>query len=276
VEQSLATAAKTETEKQSDEQQPQRGREDPGMAAQAETPAEPASVPPEEVKSETPVDPTVEQPAAHPTNPRAAAYRDPRAAMPTDPRAATYTDPRAAQPPPINTPDMPNASTGQPGNEPWRTSYEAFRANFAVQPTADGQYQVDWGQLHALKNAHDMQVSADGRQQVGREEAEALGKQLLEMGELQWEATLTDAEVVEGNLTPRLGLPPLPEPLHLEFAVGSEWTGRSFEDFKPGERVRFIAQITEFNGPYSMIAVVRSMESLSAADVAPVRDPRRR
>jgi hypothetical protein len=148
-----------------------------------------------------------------------------------------------------------------PSPESWPTSYDAFRANFTVQRRS-GQYQVDWGTLGVLQQAHDALYSPARASAVpGPWESIALAAQLASVGEFTWEAKLIKA-ADDGNWAERLDLAPLPEPLSLELVLDRD--SGNWEGHKVGDDVRLTGRFVAFAGQYKIVAAIRFSERTSA------------
>jgi hypothetical protein len=157
------------------------------------------------------------------------------------------TEGQFAPGPPANV-SFPGGAEEQAGNvDPaqWRTSYDAFRANVQVDSTL-GIPQVKFRAINELQAALDevRQEEADG--DVGEEELAERARKFAAVGEVTWEATLTDADVSAGDWTARLNLPPLPEPLELNLALDEKNPG-NWQSLKAGERVRFVGRFVDYD-----------------------------
>jgi hypothetical protein len=139
--------------------------------------------------------------------------------------------------------------------ESWPSNYDAFRANFTVEPRGD-QYQVNWGSLGALQQVHDAMYSADGSSQVpGPLQAAGLVAQLASVGEFTWETRLTKRGAGDRQWAERLDLPPLPAPLSLELVLDHD--SGNWQRLRVGDRVRLTGRFIAFAGQYKIVAAIR-------------------
>lgn len=167
---------------------------------------------------------------------------------------------RGGEGPRSDRPDMDDGRHDQAAAEPappesWATSYEAFRANFTVQPQGGG-YQVNWGTLVGLQMVHDALYGADGKARTpGPLQAAVLGAQLAALGEFSWEARLTEPPADDTDWADRLDLPPLPAPLSLELVLDSN--SGDWQRLRPGSRVHLTGHFVAFAGQYKIVAAIR-------------------
>lgn len=230
-----------------------RQSRDPRMNLQSESAAgsEPAGVP-----SGVSADPL---PAMLPPLPTGAA----QAADGSSPAQTTASDQTA----PPNFPD----------NDPWRTSYDAFRANIIVQDRGRSGLYVEWGTLQALKQAQELHKQFSDTGSVSPENIEEIEKLLVAVGEFSWEATLTQTADQAGDWTAPLGLPPLPAPFELTFVLDSERDPGRWQSLEAGDQVRFIGRFTHIDDDYGLVAAIRFPEeaSINGSDQRPAETDRR-
>ena len=87
-----------------------------------------------------------------------------------------------------------------PVGDAWRTSYDAFRANFK-SPSDSRSGTVDWGSLTTLKEAHDTLMQFESTGSVSEADLAEVSRQLDAIGELSWEATLLQTSDQQGEWT---------------------------------------------------------------------------
>ncbi len=178
----------------------------------------------------------------------------------------------AAAVPQASTP--PIAAGLQPDDEAWRTSYDAFRAN--IKPTSNHSLiDVDWGDLHALKQAHDTLLRLESAGSVDEAGLAEIRLQLDAVGEVNWEATLSDTSDQHGDWTRPLGLPMLPEPLEIRFILDPARDPGPWRDLKAGDRVHFIGRFYAFHEEFGVTVAIRFQENHPAGEIAPTEQPRR-
>ncbi|HEY4721991.1 MAG TPA: hypothetical protein VII92_09105, partial [Anaerolineae bacterium] len=146
-------------------------------------------------------------------------------------------------------------------DEPWRTDYEAFRANFSVQELGEGQYEVDWGKLQSLEQANalieNIQNIVNSGSAPSPAEIANLTKVLEDVGEFSWETTLIDAELKGEVWNDRLNLSPMPKPLALVFVLDKLLNRTDPNQFKAGDQVRFIGRFIAVANKYEIVAAIR-------------------
>jgi hypothetical protein len=140
-----------------------------------------------------------------------------------------------------------------PDQEPWRTSFDAFRDNLKPTRTETG-WQLSWGNLTALQQAYDQATTtaADAR---GRE-IPAAAISLDSLGEFAWEATLAGQPGEQIDWAKSLGLA-LPEPFHLVCQLDHERGPGQWQRFFPGDRVKFIGRFIGFEGEGGVRIAIR-------------------
>src|SRR5262249_26494876 len=125
--------------------------------------------------------------------------------------------------------------------QPWRTSFDAFRINLTPTRTENG-WQLNWGQLAALREAHD-----SGSPTPAALEA---------LGELVWDASIS-AQPDQGIAWAKsLGLT-LPEPFHLAAELDGERGAGHWRRFFPGDQVKVIGRFTGFEGDAGIRIAIR-------------------
>jgi len=146
---------------------------------------------------------------------------------------------RIAQPPPPGEPNLVDGS-------PWRTSYPELLRRIKVlegdgqSPRIDltelglfgQQIELNWTLMQSLAN-----------QDVGTmlaRTSEVLPEGVV--GEVIWEALLVEPPKYPGSVV-SLDLPPPPEPVQFQFFADDKLETGNWEQFKPGDRVRFIARL---------------------------------
>jgi hypothetical protein len=177
-------------------------------------------------------------------------------------------------------PAEPQASTRpiaagiQPGDEDWRTSYDAFRAN--IKPASNRSLiEVDWGDLHALKQAHDTLLRLESAGSIDEAGLAEISQLLDAVGEVNWETTLTDTSDQHGDWTRPLGLPMLPEPLGISFILDPERDPGPWQNLKAGDRVQFIGRFYSLDEDHRVTVAIRFREDQPADEIAPTEQPRR-
>lgn len=139
------------------------------------------------------------------------------------------------------------------GDESWRTSYDAFRAN--ITPPNRSQPTIGWGAIEPLAAAHDTWSRHGGSLD---EAALAEVKQgLAAAGEVTWEATLVATGDESGDWTEALGLPPLPEPLTIRFILDPEQEPGPWQKLQSGEPVQFVGRFFEFPDANGITVAIR-------------------
>jgi hypothetical protein len=162
---------------------------------------------------------------------------------------------RNNQPPEFNTPGGPGQRTGQPpppgepnlvDGSPWRTSYPELLRRIKVLE-GDGQSpRIDLTELGLFgqqieRNWTLMQSLAN--QDVGTmlaRSSEVLPEGVV--GEVIWEAFLVEPPKYPGSVV-SLDLPSPPEPVQFQFFADDKLETGNWKQFKPGDRVRFIARL---------------------------------
>ena len=210
-----------------------------------------------------------------------------RAPVPSDrvaalPAVSPASDPRSSASAPAGPaePAEPGAPPNLPDSDPWRTDYYVFRANFTVG--ADGTISVNepWPGMVRMQELS-VRAKHNYDQLVGRA-ARMTPTSFLEMpelgevGEFMWEATVAQPVGAEAAWTEVLGLPPLPEPLKIEFRLDNERGAGPWQQLAVGDRVRFVGRLIGFAGHNVWVAAIRFPADQPASPAAPSRDPRRR
>lgn len=162
----------------------------------------------------------------------------------------------------------------QPANlvdqAPWRTSFDAFRANLAPTRTENG-WQLNWGELTALKQAHD-QATAGATDARGRD-LTAATPSLDSLGQFTWEAGLSQQPDEQTDWSKALGLA-LPEPFKLICQLDNERGPGEWRRFFPGDHVKFIGRFVGFEGEGGIQIAIRFPDDVLATP--PVRSETRR
>lgn len=164
---------------------------------------------------------------------------------------------------------------------PWRTNYETFASSYHAEMGRDGQWQIQWtgapdfGAWYTalrLRTAASMQAAnLGGRDSTGGSSPQA---QQFEQAADQALAQLTGvewtADVVEISTAPetpsQLSLPPLPEPLRINFVVEPQ-DAPNWSRVQPGDRVRFAVRFssTELTDAPTITAYMTLKEATSSA-----------
>jgi hypothetical protein len=188
----------------------------------------------------------------------------PAAALPAGlaqpPTAGVPSPPPEAFPPAA---EPPGVSAAPPSNddEAWRTSYDAFRANFNITSGERG-VDVDWGELEELR---DVGKGIPAEFENRKEPAPAVVA--LDLPEVQWEAIYTGlpSNGPQGVIT--FDVLPLPPPLRIEFRL-SDPTGQlgGAEESKVlndnvGKRLRFQGKLA-MSSPKTIVVLVSKPEVL--------------
>jgi hypothetical protein len=188
----------------------------------------------------------------------------PAAALPAGlaqpPTAGVPSPPPEAFPPAA---EPPGVSAAPPSNddEAWRTSYDAFRANFNITSGERG-VDVDWGELEELR---DVGKGIPAEFENRKEPAPAVVA--LDLPEVQWEAIYTGLPPngPQGVIT--FDVLPLPPPLRIEFRL-SDPTGQlgGAEESKVlndnvGKRLRFQGKLA-MSSPKTIVVLVSKPEVL--------------
>jgi hypothetical protein len=162
-------------------------------------------------------------------------------------RPARAESPAAASSRPPTTPSRNDARPVQPANLPdqaaWRTSFDAFRGNLTAAHTDTG-WQLSWGEMSAVQQAHDQTVAAGDPQS---REAISLPATLDALGEVTWEATLAEQPNEHTDWSKALGLA-LPEPFKLITQLDGDRGAGQWGRFFPGDHVKFIGRFVGFEG----------------------------
>jgi hypothetical protein len=154
----------------------------------------------------------------------------------------------------------------------WRTDYEAFQAALTANASREF-HQADLAAIQELKAAADV---INKWQDAGPENEDArreIAEKLTEAGEFNWESTLTAADVTSGDWTARLNLPPLPAPLSIVFMLDQENEPGNWQQFKAGDRVRFVGRFIDIRNGTDIVAAIRFPAEAAAAipNVVPPR-----
>lgn len=200
-------------------------------------------------------------PAAMPPLPVAAAASSepPATAAPIAAENDRRGGPRSLQP--ANLPDQ----------QPWRTSFDAFRANLTATRTDSG-WQLSWGELTAIQQAHDEAIAAATGPRA-RELAGSPPPSYDSLGEFTWESPLSQQPDEQTDWSKALGLS-LVEPFRLSCELDQERGPGDWRRFFPGDRVKFIGRIISFAGDSEIHIAIRFPDEGPAA--APVRPYERR
>lgn len=200
----------------------------------------------------------------------------PPRSMPLPAPVAAAGDPNAApQESETTTADRPPRDRDRafmPDNAAWRTDYDAFRANFAANGSQDLS-QVNWGKLAALKDACETVTKGESAGFVGDEALQEIAAKFAAVGEVEWEATLTDADSSAGDWTDRVGLPPLAEPLAIVFVLDEDKPTGNWQHLKTSDRVRFIGRFIDFESGGDIVVAIRFPHSV--AGTPPARGDKR-
>jgi hypothetical protein len=174
----------------------------------------------------------------------------------TESRDASAVDAAAAAAAAESRKPVDDSKPAQPAKltdaQPWRTSFDAFRAN--LNPTrTDSGWQLNWGDLAALRDAHD---------------SRAPSPELLDaIGEFAWEATLSTQPDGQIDWAKSLGLA-LPEPYHLVCQLDGERGAGQWRRFFPGDRVKFAGRFIGFEGEAGIRVAIRFPDDTPAAPEA--------
>jgi hypothetical protein len=183
----------------------------------------------------------------------------PPPATPADSSAAA-NDPRA-RPRPVRPANLPD-------QQPWRTSFDAFRAN-VVPARTDNGWQISWGELTALQQAHDQAVPPT---QYARGGEPPPAPSLDSLGEVAWEVALSEQPDVQTDWSKALGLT-LPEPCRIICELDNERGPGEWRRFFPGDRVKIIGRFTGFEGDGGIHLAIRFPDEVSVpAPPRPVRE----
>lgn len=138
--------------------------------------------------------------------------------------------------------------------EPWRTDFAAFAANLSAARGEDGQWTLNWGELHGVKAVHEKErmlamlkkIPADQRPPyaIRYQQGFTYGWARGGLGEVFWETTLTGPPNTDGSLQHDLKLAEPFSVVLLPEKAGAE----SFARLQPGERVRFVGRLAELGG----------------------------
>ena len=175
-----------------------------------------------------------------------------------------------------------------PDNDPWRTDYEIFRANFVGGRDGVISAVEQWPGVVRMqelsiqaKNSYDQLVGRAG----GMTPTSFLPMaELEEVGEFEWEATVAQPVANDAAWTEVLSLPPLPEPLKIELRLDEERGAGQWQQLQVGDRVRFIGRLIGFAGESVWVAAIRfpdpsqpaAIPQPAATEQSPSEDPRGR
>jgi hypothetical protein len=163
----------------------------------------------------------------------------------------------------------PETNAVPTGDEAWRTSYDAFRANIHVQDQGRGNYAFQWGPMQALQHAYEVNKRWEDSGDVGQEALAEIGAALDAVGEVNWEATLKAVPAADGDWSEALELPALPEPWELTFMLDEQQDPAVLATLKPGDRVRFTGRFEAFDDSNSIVVPIRfSVDPAASAGVA--------
>jgi hypothetical protein len=222
----------------------------PGAKSKAKTTSDQAEHPATE-------EPSAALPAAMPELPVVAA------ASP-DARAAAAAERDASAMPPAAAPINPSASDARgeqrpalpanlPDQQPWRTSFAAFAAQLKPERTESG-WQLNWGELTALKKAHDDAIAMSTG--PGARDLASSTPSYEALGEVSWEAALSQQPDEQIDWSKALGLN-LPEPFRLICELDKECGTGDWRRFFPGDRVKLIGRFTGFEGDGGIHLAIR-------------------
>jgi hypothetical protein len=147
-----------------------------------------------------------------------------------------------------------------PDNAPWRTDYEAFRANITLD-TSQRMPRTNWGELTALQEACDTVTKWEATGDVGDEAIEEIATKFAAVGEFEWEATLVDGDPSSGDWTERFNFPPVNDLIEIGFMLDTKNPTGNWQSLKSGDRVRFIGRFMDFESGGDLIVAIRFPEN---------------
>lgn len=150
-----------------------------------------------------------------------------------------------------------------PDDAAWRTDYEAFRANISLD-RSQRTTKVNWGELAALQEACDTVTKWESTGEVGDRALQEIAAKFAAVGEVEWQATLAEADTSAGDWTKRLALPPLADPLSIFFVLDEERPAGNWQKLNTGDRVRFIGRFVDFESGGDLIVAIRFPENQPA------------
>jgi hypothetical protein len=185
---------------------------------------------------------------SRPSSARDVASRD--AAMESRARAANDS---AGRPKPVQPANMPD-------QQPWRTSFDAFRAQFTAERTDSG-WHLSWGELKPLQQAHDYVVPPEPGKRLPPPPT------LESLGEFAWEAPLAQQPDAQTDWSKALNLT-LPEPFKIVCKLDDERGPGDWHRFFPGDSVKLVGRFVGFEGDGGIqIAIRFPDESLAPVPV---------
>jgi hypothetical protein len=212
-------------------------------------------------------EPAAALPAAFPELPVvAAASPDARAAaasLPGEAQMSSATSDPQGKPHPVQPANMPD-------EQPWRTSFDAFRAQLKSERT-DAGWKLSWGDLAPFEQAYNQAVAPVGAS--GPRDMQPIVSALVALGEFTWEVPLTQQPDENTDWSKALGLT-LPEPFQLICKLDEERGPGDWRRFFPGDRVKIIGRFTGFKGEGGMRIQIRFPDEVPAT--VPVRSAERR
>lgn len=147
-----------------------------------------------------------------------------------------------------------------PDNAPWRTDYEAFRANLTLD-TSQRMPRTNWGELTALQDACDTVSKWEATGSVGDDAIEEIATKFAAVGEFEWEAMVVEGDPSSGDWTERLNLPPLNNLIEIGFMLDTKNPTGNWQSLKAGDRVRFIGRFVDFESGADLIVAIRFPEN---------------
>jgi hypothetical protein len=145
----------------------------------------------------------------------------------------------------------------------WRTSYEAFRENLSVSSGQEQGEQIDWGELHELREQSDAMQGMtsippdDPSRVVMQQFADAAAAKI---GEITWELPFQGTSEGSPDRTLLFDLqPPLPPPLQIQFQLADQQEADRWAQLRPGHAVRFSGPM-KLSAPHSIVVSVKMSE----------------
>ncbi len=176
--------------------------------------------------------------------------------------------------------DQP-APPNLPDNDPWRTSYDAFRSNLLRTPEGVLANRESWEGMNLLQSLDPREprrgepVSEPEGDSSAIDEFQSVDA-LSDVGEFVWEANISGEVSGDANWAEMFQLPPMLEPFQIEFRLDQERGAGNWQQLKTGDRVRFIGRFIGFKGPYVWVAAIRFPAEQPVATETPSRDGRGR
>lgn len=153
----------------------------------------------------------------------------------------------------------PVAPPHLPDNDPWRTSYDAFRSNLLRTPEGTLANRESWAGMNLLQSLappnQDVPYSSDEMDHAPTDALQPV-EALVDVGEFVWDATISSQVGPKVSWADVFQLPPMVEPIRIEFMLDERGAGH-WQLFQVGDRQQFIGRFVGFRGPSVWVAAIR-------------------